>query len=108
MKHMQQYYRFDKDGYYLEPVIDYYDEDNPMPEDITDIRPPDGLYRGQFTGTEWVETAPTPDVEDGEVAIWDWEGKAWRVEPKPPAAPSVADIEEVLKIMLGGADDELD
>jgi len=30
---------------------------------VTDVRPPDGLYRAKWTGTEWVETGEPPEYE---------------------------------------------
>jgi len=57
---MKQYYRYDENWYYVEPVIAYYEES--LPDGITDIRPPDGLYRAQFNGNEWIETGGPPIV----------------------------------------------
>jgi len=59
------YYRFDKDGYYIEPVaVEYFDESNEtIPDDITNIRPADGLYRAKWTGSEWIETGEPQENE---------------------------------------------
>jgi len=88
---MQQYYRLDVDGYYIEPVIAEYSADDPMPDDITDIRPPDGLYRGRFDRASkiWVEDAPKPEAPEGMMAVWDCEAKVWSFEaiPEPPGEP---------------------
>jgi hypothetical protein len=80
-----QYYKFDKNGYYIEPVIaDYGNVTNPMPDDVTEVRPPDGLYRAKWTGTEWVETSPMPEHDpETEQAVWDSENKTWSIIPKP-------------------------
>ncbi|MCL2616905.1 MAG: hypothetical protein FWD96_04590 [Defluviitaleaceae bacterium] len=60
-----QFFRFDKDGYYIEPAIvtSEFSEHNPMPDNITNIRPPDGLFRAKFTGTEWIEAGSPPEPE---------------------------------------------
>ena len=75
----KQYFRFDENGYFIEPVIITeeftaepitigQDEDgndivipaNPQPSDLTDMRPPDGMWRAKFTGSEWIETGEPP------------------------------------------------
>jgi len=58
----RQYFRFDKDGYLTEPVIasEVWDDDNPIPDDLTDVRPPDGLWRARFVEGAWVEAGEPP------------------------------------------------
>ena len=112
---MKQYYKFDENGYYLEPVIAVYSDEDPMPDDVTDIRPPDGLYHGRFdkTAQAWVEDAPKPDAPEGKVAVWDSETKTWSIEdePEPPTSPDSqfsADEADWLKGLYHGmeVDDE--
>jgi hypothetical protein len=82
---MKQYFKFDKDGYYIEPVIFIFttttDEDENVLEQITDIfgnkieKIPDnvteihpcGLWRAKFTGKKWIETGEPPVVEEVQV-----------------------------------------
>jgi len=57
---MNQYYRFDKDGYFVEDVIADYGAE--LPEDITDVRPPQPMYKVKWNGKKWKETGG-PDIE---------------------------------------------
>ena len=66
---MKQYYRYDENGCYVEPVIADYGDD--LPDDITDIRPPDGLYRAQFDGTAWIETGEPPEEQEQQPSMMD-------------------------------------
>ncbi|MCL2096940.1 MAG: hypothetical protein FWH10_08565 [Oscillospiraceae bacterium] len=72
---MREYYRFDEDGYYIEPVITegYFDSEGTeyTPEDLTEVRPPDGLYRGKFDKNkqEWVETGSPPEIDPEEARL---------------------------------------
>lgn len=50
---MKQVFKFDIDGFYLCPVI--IDDNEPIPSDCTNIKPPNGLYKGQFKNNIWVE-----------------------------------------------------
>jgi hypothetical protein len=113
---MRQHYKFDDDGYYLYPVIALYTDDNPMPANITDVRPKDGLYLGKWTGTEWIETAPQPETGEGEIAVWDSELRVWNVIPEPAAEPSIeerlkdisAAVSEMAEVLFPGLKDRLD
>lgn len=58
---MRQVYRFDNDGIYIEPVL--LKNNDIMPDDCTEIHPPDGLYRAKFTGTEWVEDMSKEEID---------------------------------------------
>jgi len=55
---MKQVYRIDADGYYVEPVIA--DE---IPSDCIEIQPPQGLYRGKWTGIEWIEDMSQEEID---------------------------------------------
>jgi len=92
-----QYYKFDSDGYYLEPVIAEYNEGNPQPDDVTDMPLPQPCFRPRWNGTTWVEEAPKPEISDDESAIWDSEAQEWRVEPVHE--PVMSDI-DALKIAV--------
>jgi len=63
----KQYFKFDKDGYFIKPFIasEVWDDENPMPRYLTSIRPPDGLFRARFVDGAWIETGepPQPDIE---------------------------------------------
>jgi hypothetical protein len=55
---MKQVYRIDADGYYVEPVIT--DE---TPSDCIEVQPPQGLYRGKWTGSEWIEGMTQEEID---------------------------------------------
>lgn len=57
---MKQVFKFDADGYYLEPVI--LDDNEAIPADCTDVQPQDGLYKGQFVNNAWVEASLQADI----------------------------------------------
>jgi len=59
-------YRADENGYFLDNFIsaDVFDGKNPMPDDLTDIRPPDGFFRARWTGSEWVEAATQEEISN--------------------------------------------
>jgi hypothetical protein len=50
---MKQIYRFDSNGFYIEPLL--IDDKMPIPNDCTEIKPIDGLYKAQFVNGAWVE-----------------------------------------------------
>ncbi len=54
---MNEYYRYDADGYYIEPV-----HASECPERCTPVRPVDGLYYAKWTGNLWVETGTPPPL----------------------------------------------
>ena len=100
------YYRFDKDGFYVEPVIIYeeFSKENPMPADLTDIRPPDGLWRGKFTGKKWIETGG-PDEEDLKEQVRKWRnallaGSDWTQLPDSPLSEEAKERERVYRQAL--------
>ena len=72
---MREYYRFDENGYYVEPVITegYFDSEGMeyTPDDLTEVRPPDGLYQGKFDKNkqEWVETGSAPEIDPEEARL---------------------------------------
>ena len=53
---MTQYFKFDSNGYYISPIFADYNNDNPKPDDVTDIQPGNGLYKAKFDGVKWIET----------------------------------------------------
>ena len=88
---MKRYYKINADKTYGGDMIraEYHPELDPMPENVTDVRPADGLYRGEWTEVEWVESAPVPEYDaETETAVWDYESKTWSVQPKPEPEPS--------------------
>ena len=64
---MKYYFKFDKNGYYTEPIIADYNEENPMPDDVTDIPLPQPNFKPKFDKKKniWVETGspPQPSIE---------------------------------------------
>lgn len=55
---MRQVYRMDQDGYYIEPVI-LFDDDEAVPADCVEIMPP-SFYKAKWNGEEWIETGEKP------------------------------------------------
>lgn len=58
---MQQVYRIDANGYYVEPVL--IDEDEETPPDCVETPFQDGMYKPQWDGTQWVEGLTQEEVE---------------------------------------------
>lgn len=58
---MKVVFRYDTNGFYLAPVV--LKEHEPIPQDCTEIRPPDGLYKGKFVGVEWVEGLSQEEID---------------------------------------------
>jgi hypothetical protein len=50
---MKQVYRHDPQGFFIEPVI--LKDGEGIPPDCTEIQPPHGLYKAQFTNGSWIE-----------------------------------------------------
>ena len=86
-----QYYKYDNDGYYLEPVIADSDEDNLMPDDVTNVPPPQPMYKAQYDGEKWIETKPRPTPPEGMIARWDGMICDWIIEDElePPVTLDV-------------------
>lgn len=57
---MKQVFRFDSNGFYVEPVI--LNDNDPIPVDCTEIQPPHGLFKGQFLNGAWVEGKDPADI----------------------------------------------
>jgi hypothetical protein len=57
---MKQVFRFDANGFYMEPVI--LEDDQQVPSDCTENKPQDGLYKGQFLNGEWVESLTDEEI----------------------------------------------
>jgi hypothetical protein len=54
-------YRFDKDGFYIEPVT--LKEDQEIPANCTDIPLPTVNYKPKFKDAVWVETLSDEEIE---------------------------------------------
>ena len=95
---MQQYYKFDNEGHYIEPVIAEYGDDNHMPDNVTDVPPPQPMYLARFDGEAWVETKPKPEPPDGKVSRWDGDAKDWIIEdePGPQTPPGTIELPEYM------------
>lgn len=57
---MKQVFRYDQNGFYIEPVL--LQDGEPIPTDCTEIQPQDGLYKGQFVKGAWVEGMAQSDL----------------------------------------------
>ena len=57
----KEVYRFDENGYYIEPVL--IKDGESIPSDCTDIRPRDGLIKAKFTGDKWIEGATQEEID---------------------------------------------
>ena len=55
-----QVYRFDSNGYYVEPVV--LNDGDPIPEDCTDIPLPQPNWKPKFVNGEWIETATEEEM----------------------------------------------
>jgi hypothetical protein len=58
---MKQVFRYDNDGFYLEPVI--LQEDEELPFNCTEIQPPNGLHKGKFINGQWIETLSQDEID---------------------------------------------
>jgi hypothetical protein len=58
---MRQVFRYDTEGFYIEPVI--LQNDQEIPNDCSDKIPSEGLYKPQFVDGEWVEGMPQEEVD---------------------------------------------
>lgn len=57
-----QVYKFDNDGYYIEPVI--LEEGESLPTDCTEKEPPIPNWKPRWDGSKWVETgSPVPHTQ---------------------------------------------
>lgn len=61
-KETKQVYKIDDNGFYVEPVLVSVDEE--LTEDLVEIPFPNGLYRPQWTGSEWIEGATQEEIDN--------------------------------------------
>ena len=90
---MKQHFLLDEEGFYVRPIHANYNEENPMPDNVTDVFPPQPCWRPKWDREkkEWVETAPPPKFNaETEIARFDRKTAKWSVLPKPdpPKPPS--------------------
>jgi hypothetical protein len=61
------YFKYDNNGFFVEAIHENYierDLDGQLILDnITDIPLPNGLYKGRFVNTEWIETGGAPQID---------------------------------------------
>lgn len=57
----KQVYKVDENGIYIEPIIVGEKED--IPYNYIDEKPPNGLYRPKWTGTEWIEDMTQEEID---------------------------------------------
>jgi hypothetical protein len=59
------YYKYDEENIFVEAVHEEYierDEEGALILDnLTDVRPPDGLFKAKYINGEWVETGTPPE-----------------------------------------------
>jgi hypothetical protein len=62
---MRQVFKIDDDGFYVEPVIVYSNENGEyeIPSDCIEIPVPEGLYKPKWNGSEWVEGLSQEEIE---------------------------------------------
>jgi hypothetical protein len=58
---LKQVFRFDENGYFLEPVI--LKDNETIPNDCTDGRPPNGLYKPKFVDGAWVHGLTQEEID---------------------------------------------
>jgi hypothetical protein len=58
---MTQVYRYDSDGFYLEPVKIENSEE--IPDNCTEDKPEDGLYKAKFENGTWVEGLSQAEID---------------------------------------------
>jgi hypothetical protein len=57
---LKQVFKFDSNGFYVEPVI--LGDVESMPSGCTDIQPPDGLFKGKFVEGAWIEGLSADEI----------------------------------------------
>ena len=57
---MKQVFKFDSNGFYVEPVI--LDDKEGIPTDCTSVQPPDGLFKGKFVEGAWIEGLSADEI----------------------------------------------
>jgi hypothetical protein len=57
---MKQVYRFNENGFYIEPVL--ISENDDIPLDCTNIKPNDGLYKAKFINGQWNESLTDDEI----------------------------------------------
>lgn len=60
---MKLAYQYDINGFYVEDLI--LSDNATIPSNCTNIKPPDGLFKGQFTNGAWIEGKAQTDILTG-------------------------------------------
>jgi len=100
-----QYFEYDE-GHYLSGIVHAdYNDDNPMPGNVTAVRPPNDIYRPKFDKTTqtWVETKPRPTEgydPATEYPEWDSAANEWAIKPIPPPPEPEITAQDILAILL--------
>ena len=58
---MREVYRYDTNGFYVEPVI--LEEGQENPENTTNVRPQDGLFQAKWDGLKWLENLLPDEIQ---------------------------------------------
>jgi len=78
----------DENGEDITEVIEIPQMEQYIPDGMTDVRPPDGLYLAHWDGTAWSEARPPAPTEgydpETEQPVWDTIAKVWKIVPMPP------------------------
>lgn len=58
---MREVYRYDDNGFYVEPV--FVQQGEAMPLNTTDVRPTDGMFQAKWNGIEWLENLLPDEIK---------------------------------------------
>lgn len=58
---MKQVFRIDHNGFYVEDVL--LEDGQETPQDCREDRPPQGLYKPKYNGTDWVEGLSQTEID---------------------------------------------
>lgn len=58
---MRQVYKYDEDGFYLEPIVLH--EHEPLPSNCTEIAPEGGLFKAKHINGHWFESLPQSEID---------------------------------------------
>lgn len=59
---LRQVYKIDHQGYFIADILIQGDDESDFK--YVDIRPPQGLYRAKWAGTEWIEDMSQEEIDE--------------------------------------------
>jgi hypothetical protein len=92
---MKQYYKFDLDRYYMEPVYAA-----SCPDNCTETPLPQPNWLLRLDGEKWIEERPDP--QNG--MLWNQETKEWDLDPPSPSPDPearIAQMEAIVNALVG-------